>query len=32
VQTTARYAHLMDDPVREAAGKVAQGIAAAMQS
>lgn len=28
VQTTARYAHLMADPVREAAGKVAQGIAA----
>lgn len=31
VQTTARYAHLMADPVREAAGKVAQGIAAAIQ-
>jgi integrase len=31
VQTTARYAHLMADPVREAAGKVAQGIAEAMQ-
>ncbi len=31
VQTTARYAHLMADPVREAAGKVAQGIAAGMQ-
>ena len=31
-QTTARYAHLMDDPVREAAGKVALGIAAAMGS
>lgn len=30
-QTTARYAHLMADPVREAAGKVAQEIAAAMQ-
>lgn len=32
VQTTARYAHLMDDPVREAAGKVAQGIASAMSA
>jgi integrase len=32
VQTTARYAHLMADPVREAAGKITQGIAAAMQA
>jgi site-specific recombinase XerD len=31
VQTTARYAHLMADPVREAAGQVSQGIAAVMQ-
>jgi hypothetical protein len=30
VQTTARYAHLMADPVREAAGQVSLGIAAVM--
>ena len=32
VQTTARYAHLMADPVREAAGQVSRGIAAAMSA
>jgi integrase len=32
VQTTARYAHLMADPMREAAAKVSQHIAAAMNS
>jgi len=31
-QTTARYAHLMADPVREAAGRVAQEIAAALRT
>jgi len=31
VQTTARYAHLASEPVREAADQVAAWIAAAMQ-
>ena len=30
IQTTARYAHLAVDPVKEAAGRVANTIAAAM--
>jgi hypothetical protein len=31
VQTTARYAHLADDPVRIAARNIANSIAAAMR-
>ena len=30
VQTTARYAHLADDPVKAAAGKVSDYVGAAM--
>lgn len=32
VKTTARYAHLADDPVKQAAARISNSIAAAMSS